>query len=134
MEDVAPSEQDSGAANQLHDEACGLQDIFNPADKSTISTRESLAAWGVKCRSAGFPVPGTSVEMVALASEGMYIRASSATAERASFRNLLQTSKARVTSLERELLNCRTNVNELAAPKSSLEDIMISGETRLKGL
>lgn len=46
--------------------------------------------------------------------------------------NLVETFESRVVNLERELLNCHTDVNELTAGKSNLSDKNIAAETTLK--
>lgn len=96
MENFASSEQDADAAKKLDEEAWVFGDIVNTADQVNIATCEALAAFCVKFRSAGVPVPGTPMEIIELSLEGMYIRMSSATAEMARFRSFLQTSEARV--------------------------------------
>lgn len=93
---------------------------------------EAFATLGVKCRNAGFPVPATHVEIIALAFEDIDTRARSAPSERARLRSLFHNSEARVASLERELFNFQTVVSDFAATKSALEDKVIAAETRLK--
>lgn len=125
------SEQDVDPANQFDDEAWGLEDILSPVDQSTIGTREALVSLGIKYRSSRFPVPGTPIEIIRFESEGMDIRVSSATAERECLQKLLETFESRVATLDRELVNCRTDVNELAATKRALDDMVIAVQTRL---
>lgn len=48
------------------------------------------------------------------------------------FANLLETYGSRVTASERELINFRTDVNELYASKSALDNWVIAAETCLK--
>lgn len=62
----------------------------------------------------------------------MDILASSPTADREHQRNLLETSESRVSALEGAFINFCTDVNELASMKSSLDDVVIVAETRLK--
>lgn len=69
-----------------------------------------------------------------MASEDMDVRASSANAERACLQNFLQNSEVRDESLERELLNCRTSVNYLAAAKSAPNDRIFAADTRRKDI
>lgn len=109
-----------------------MEDIVNPAEESTIATSEALDALGIKCGSTGIPDPRTPLEVIALASEDMAVHASSATAEKARPRNPPQTSEARAASLELELPNCGTYVNEIAATNSALHDRVFVAETLLK--
>lgn len=109
----------------------GLEDSFNPADHSTIATLEVIAAMGVKCRSAVFTVPGTSLEVIALAWKCLDVRASSSTAESAHFRNLIEISESCIVVLESELRNCRTDFNELTSANSTFYDRIVAVETRL---
>lgn len=89
MEDVVSSVNDGDVANQLDGYDWGLEEIVGLADEYSRETREVLNYLRVKIRSAGITVQGTTVEIIALASEGLDIRESSPTAELARLRNNL---------------------------------------------
>lgn len=93
---------------------------------------ESLATLGIKCQSAGIIVRTTPVEIIALASDCLDVRACSSSVESIRFRNLAGTSGSRFATLENELLNFSTEVNEIDASNSALHDRMMTAETRLK--
>lgn len=82
-----------------------------------------------KCRPT---VLGTTEEIIALASEGLFVRGSSSSAELARFRYMPETSGSRVAVLGKEVTNCPKDVGELDASTSAINAKEIVAEAGVK--